>query len=59
MNYDAALILKMKGLESRDRSFYENHLWQKFDLDMFIMYLDEQRENVDYDRFFDNIRSKI
>lgn len=44
MNYDAALIIKKRGLRPRDKEIYENNLWQKFDLEMFLLYLEEERE---------------
>ena len=44
MNYDAALVLKRRGLQPRDKEMYENQLFQRYDLEMFIGYLNEDRE---------------
>lgn len=44
MNYDAALMLKRRGLRPREKETYVKHLWQKYDLDMFFAYLEEERE---------------
>jgi ankyrin repeat protein len=57
MNYEAALVLKKAGLEHKDKSLYEPHLWQKYDVGLFIEYLEEGREQVEYPRFFDLIKS--
>jgi hypothetical protein len=48
-------IIKM----NRDRDIYEKNLWQKYDIDMFLEYLEEEREQVEYKRFFDLIKSKL
>lgn len=48
MNYDAALQLKRRGLQPRDKETYMDHLWQKYDVDLFIQYLNEDREQVEY-----------
>jgi ankyrin repeat protein len=58
MNYEAALILKRYGLKTRDPEIYMPNLWQKYDIDLFISYLNEDREEVDYNRFFDLIKCK-
>ena len=58
MNYETAIVLKKAGLEPKDMSFYEHHLWQKYDVGLFIEYLNEGREEVEYPRFFDLIKSK-
>ena len=44
MNYESALVLKRRGLEPRPKEMYENQLWQKYDIDMFLEYLEEGRE---------------
>ena len=59
MNYEAALILKRYGLKCRDSEMYQPNLWQKYDVDLFIQYLNEDREEVDYNRFFDLIKCKL
>jgi ankyrin repeat protein len=59
MNYEVALLLKRRGLKVRDRDIYEKNLWQKYDIDMFLEYLEEEREQVEYKRFFDLIKSKL
>ena len=58
MNYEVALLLHQVGLKPRDAQVYVNHLWQKYDVQMFIDYLEEGREEVDYKRFFDLIKCK-
>ena len=59
MNYEVALSLKRRGLKPRDKEMYEKNLWQKYDIDMFLEYLEEEREQVEYKRFFDLIKSKL
>lgn len=44
MNYDTALFLTRMGLRPRPKEFYENNLWQKYDVDLFMQYLAEGRE---------------
>ena len=39
MNYESAILLKRRGLVPRDFSMYENNLWQKYDLGMFLEHL--------------------
>jgi ankyrin repeat protein len=39
MNYETAIVLKRAGLEPKDKSFYEHHLWQRYDVGLFIEYL--------------------
>ena len=56
MNYEAALVLKKRGLQPRDKEFYEKYVWQKYDIGLFIEYLNEGREEVEYPRFFDLIK---
>lgn len=58
MNYEAALALKRRGLVPKDTEMYLPHLWQKYDIEMFLGYLEEDREEVEYPRFFDLIKSK-
>ena len=58
MNYEAALALKRRGSAQKDMEMYLPHLWQKYDLEMFLGYLEEDREEVEYPRFFDLIKSK-
>ena len=41
MNYSVALLFKRRGLSSREKEMYENHLWQKYDLDLFFKCLEE------------------
>lgn len=59
MSYEAALLLKRYGLKPREIEMYEPNLWQKYDLNLFISYLNEEREEVDYNRFFDLIKCKL
>ena len=59
MNYESALILRRYGLKPRDVELYQPNLWQKYDVQLFIEYLNEDREEVDYNRFFDLIKSKF
>lgn len=56
MNYEAALVLKRRGLQPKEKEVYADHVWQKYDLGMFIQYLNEDREEVEYQRFFDLIK---
>ena len=56
MNYDSALLLTRRGLQPREKSVYEGELWQKYDLELFLQYLAEDREHVDYQVFFDLIK---
>jgi hypothetical protein len=59
MNYEAALALKRRGLLPReDIDMYRPHLWQKYDVDMFLGFLQEDREEIEYPRLFDLIKSK-
>lgn len=37
---------------------YRPHLWQKYDVDMFLGFLAEDREEIEYPRLFDLIKSK-
>ena len=57
MNYHVALLLQRRGLVHRGKEMYEKNLWQRFDIDMFLEYLAEDKEEVDYKRFFDLIKS--
>lgn len=59
MNYDVALLLKRRGLVPRDKEMYLKHLWQEYDLDLFFTNLEEERDTVEYDRFFDLPKSKL
>jgi len=56
MNYNIALVLKKRGMTPRDKEMYESNLFQKYDVDMFLQYLTEERLEVDPDRFFDAIK---
>jgi len=51
-------LLKKKGLDPREPEFYEGKLWRKYDIEMFIQYLEEGREEVENARFYDKLRSK-
>lgn len=44
MNYEAALVLKRRGLQPKVEEVYQSYLWQKYDLDMFFTFLAEDRE---------------
>lgn len=60
MNYEAALALKRRGLlPKEDIDLYRPHLWQKYDVDMFLGFLQEDREEIEYPRLFDLIKSKF
>ena len=60
MNYEAALALKRRGLlPKEDIDIYRPHLWQKYDVDMFLGFLQEDREEIEYPRLFDLIKSKF
>ena len=59
MNYDAALLLKRRGLVPRDQEMYLPNLWQRYDLGLFFEYLEEERVTVEYARFFDLIKSNL
>ena len=59
MNYEAALVLKKAGLERKDMSIYEPHLWQKYDVALFLEYLEEGREQIEYPSLFDKIKRKF
>lgn len=59
MNYDVALLLKKRGMAPRDKEMYIKHLWQEYDIDLFFTSLEEERETVEYDRFFDVPKSKL
>ena len=58
MNYQVALLLHQVGLKPRDKEMYEKSLWRKYDVGLFIQYLEEGRDTVDNDRFFDLIICK-
>lgn len=58
MNYEAAQVLKRRGLQPKDKATYMEHLWQKYDVDMFLQYLEEDRTEVEHQRFFDLIKCK-
>lgn len=58
MNYETALVFKREGLIPRNIEQYDGHLWQKYDVGMFIEWLNEEREDVEYARLFDLIKSK-
>ena len=58
MNYEAALALKKAGLEPREAEMYEKHLWQKYDTGMFLGWLAEERDTIEYARLFDLIKCK-
>jgi len=53
MNYDVAVLLKRRGMVPRDKEMYIKNLWQEYDLDLFLTSLEEDREKVEYDRFFE------
>ena len=40
MNYESALVMKRRGLRVKEKEVYENVLWQKYDLDLFLQYLE-------------------
>lgn len=56
MNYEVALLLFKVGLKPREAEVYIPHLWQKYDVNLFIQYLQEGREEIEYQRLFDLIR---
>ena len=58
MNYNVALTLKRRGLVLKEKEIYEPHLWQEYDIELFFSYLDEEREIVDHEVFFELIKSK-
>mmetsp|Transcript_8461 Transcript_8461/g.6307 ORF Transcript_8461/g.6307 Transcript_8461/m.6307 type:complete len:81 (-) Transcript_8461:282-524(-) len=37
---------------------YRSHMWQEYDIDLFFKYMDEEREVVHYEEFFDEIKRK-
>lgn len=57
MNYDTALLLKRKGLIPKEKEIYEPHVWQKYDIELFFSYLEMEVEQVDYNKFFELIKS--
>lgn len=59
MNYDAALFAKKRGLQLRSKEIYETQLWRKYDLDLFLEYLEEQKLEVNDEIFFASIKSKF
>ena len=59
MNYEAAISLKRRGLQPRESDMYMPHLWQKYDIGMFIEYLAQDRNSIEYPRLFDLIKSNV
>ena len=59
MNYETALFLTKRGLQPKIAEAYMDHLWRKYDVELFINYLKEERQQVEYDRFFDLIKCNI
>ncbi len=59
MNYECALLLKRRGLSPKLKEEYEKGLWQKFDIEMFLEWLEEEREQIEYARLYDLIKSKL
>jgi hypothetical protein len=57
MNYEAALALRKAGCATKAPDHYDGITWKPYDVEMFITFLDEKRENVDYRRFFDKIKA--
>ncbi len=59
MNYDVAVLLKRRGMVPRDKEMYVKNLWQEYDLDLFLRSLEEDRDKVEYERFFELPKSKL
>ena len=56
MSYEVARLLRKQGLSPKGLDFYEGKTWRKYDLDLFFQCLEEDREYVDYDMFYEKIR---
>jgi hypothetical protein len=59
IHYEAALFLKGLGQVPQDKEFYEGKCNTKYDIDLFLEFLEEGRDPPHVSIFFEKIRSKL
>ena len=52
MNYGSARYLKRQGLQPKEQDFYENRMFTPFDIELFLTYLEEDKEVDTLNVFF-------
>ena len=58
MNYGSARYLKRQGLQPKEQDFYENRMFTPFDIELFLSYLEEDREVDTLNVFFQKAKKE-
>jgi len=55
-NYEVALQLKKSGASPKAPEFYEGKTWTKYDVELFMEWLEEGRESIEYKVLFYKVK---